>query len=64
MPGMIDTNLGTNTQLLEEWKSKEAFQRQMELLKKHVMNDLEESCKAVIPYAISSCKKDGKVFKG
>jgi len=64
MPGMIDTNLGTNTQLLEEWKSKEAFQREMELIKKHVMNNLEESCKNVIPYAIPSCKKNGKVFRG
>ena len=62
-PGMILTNL-YNVSLIEAWKDKDVFDAQMELIKKYVMIDIEKSCNAVIPYALPSCKKNGKYFKG
>jgi NAD(P)-dependent dehydrogenase (short-subunit alcohol dehydrogenase family) len=63
-PGMIDTNLGINQELLEEWKDKETFDKEMALIKKYVMTDIDKSTKHVLPYALPSCKKNGKVFRG
>jgi NAD(P)-dependent dehydrogenase (short-subunit alcohol dehydrogenase family) len=62
-PGMILTNL-YNVSLIEAWKDKEEFDAQMELIKVYVMVDVEKSSVAVIPYALPSCKKNGKSFKG
>ena len=63
-PGMIDTNLGKNQELLEEWKDKEIFNKEMALLRKHVMIDVEVGTKHVIPFALPTCKKNGKIFHG
>ena len=63
-PGMIDTNLGTNIELSDKSKDKEAYEREMELIRKHVMTDVEESTKNVIPYVLPSCKKNGEIFRG
>jgi len=63
-PGMIDTNLYKNAQVIEAWKDKETYEREMEILKKYVMTDIEKSCSAVIPYALPSCKDNGKSFRG
>ncbi|MBN1802392.1 MAG: SDR family oxidoreductase [Candidatus Lokiarchaeota archaeon] len=63
-PGMIDTNLNRRTSLLESWKKKEDFDLEMELLKKNVMNNIEKSCRAVLPFAIPSCRKNGEIIKG
>lgn len=63
-PGMINTNLTTSAQVIEAWKDPEAFKREYFLLKKYVMTDIEESCKNVIPYALPSCKDNGKTFRG
>ena len=62
-PGMILTNL-YNVSLIKVWKDQEVFDKQMDLIKEYVMVDIEKSCKTVIPYALSSCKKNGKYFKG
>lgn len=62
-PGMILTNL-YNVSLIEAWKDKEEFDAQMDLIKEYVMVDVEKSSIAVIPYALPSCKKNGKSFKG
>ena len=63
-PGMLNTNLGTNIELLEAWKDKETYDREFELIKKYVMADIEESCMKVIPYVLTSCKDNGEFFKG
>lgn len=63
-PGMLDTNLGTNIEVIEAWKSRETHDREFELIRKYVMADIEESCSKVIPYALPSCKDNGKFFKG
>ncbi|MFX1281763.1 MAG: SDR family NAD(P)-dependent oxidoreductase [Promethearchaeota archaeon] len=63
-PGMINTKLTTSAQVIEAWKDPEAFEREFSLLKKYVMTDIEESCKNVIPYALPSCKDNGKTFRG
>lgn len=63
-PGMINTNLATNAQVLEAWKDKETYDREFELIKKYVMTDIEESCSKVIPYALPSCNNNGKSFRG
>jgi len=62
-PGMILTNL-YKVSLIEAWKDKETYDSQMELLKKYVMTDVEKSSMTVIPYALPSCKENGKSFKG
>jgi len=62
-PGMILTNL-YNVSLIEAWKDKETYDSQMELLKKYVMTDVEKSSMTVIPYALPTCKDNGKSFKG
>jgi len=63
-PGMVDTNLSTGALLTEGWKDKETYEREFELIKKYVMTDIEESCKNVIPFVLSTCKKNGEYFKG
>ncbi len=63
-PGMIDTNLATNAKVIEVWKDKETYNREFELLRTHVMTDIEDSCSKVIPYALPTCKDNGKSFRG
>ncbi len=63
-PGMVDTNLAKNSQVIETWKDKKTHEREMELIKKYVMADIEESCSNVIPYVLPTCKKNGDFFKG
>ena len=62
-PGMIFTNL-YNVKLIEAWKDKELYDAEMDLLKKYAMVDVEESSMKVIPYALPSCKDNGKTFRG
>jgi 3-oxoacyl-[acyl-carrier protein] reductase len=62
-PGMILTNL-YNVTLLEAWKDRESYDAEMEILKKHVMTDIEKSSMTVIPYALPTCKDNGKTFRG
>ena len=61
-PGMVNTNL-YNVSLIESWKEKDTFDSHMELLKEHVMTDVEKSSMAVIPYTLPTCKENGKIFK-
>ena len=62
-PGMIYTNL-YNVELIKAWKDKELFESEMDLLKKYVMTDVEQSSMAVIPYVLPTCKENGKNFRG
>ncbi|MHA1350739.1 MAG: SDR family oxidoreductase [Promethearchaeota archaeon] len=62
-PGMILTNL-YNVTLLEDWKDRETYDAEMEILKKHVMTDIEKSSMTTIPYALPTCKDNGKTFRG
>ena len=62
-PGMVLTNL-YNVSLIEDWKDKESFEAEMDLLKKYVMTDVEQSSMAVIPYVLPTCKENGKNFRG
>ena len=64
LPGMIDTNLATDIQIPEEWKDRETYDREYEIIRKNVMTDLEESCLNVIPFALPSCKKNGTLVRG
>ena len=64
LPGMIDTNLATDIQIPEEWKGREEYDRDYELIKKYAMMDLEESCLNVIPFALPSNKKNGTIIRG
>ncbi len=63
-PGMVNTNLGKNAQVIETWKDKKTHEREMELIKKYVMTDIEKSCSAVIAFVLPSCKKNGQSFRG
>jgi 3-oxoacyl-[acyl-carrier protein] reductase len=63
LPGMINTNL-MNVELMEAWKDQETYQREMDLILKYVMTDIEESCNKIIPYALPSCDSNGKIFRG
>ena len=62
-PGMIFTNL-YNVELIEAWKDKKTYDAEMEILKKYVMTDIEKSSLIVIPYALPTCKDNGKSFRG
>ena len=64
MPGMINTNLTTSAQVIEAWKDRETYEREFALIQKYVMTDIEESCNKLIPYALPSCKDNGKTFRG
>ncbi|MHA2008322.1 MAG: SDR family oxidoreductase [Promethearchaeota archaeon] len=63
-PGMIDTNLSKTAKVIETWKDKETYDREFELLKKHVMTDIESSSKTVIPCVLPACKDNGESFRG
>ena len=62
-PGMIKTNL-YNVTLIEAWKDKKTYDFEMELLEKYAMTDVEKSSMTVIPYALPTCKDNGKSFRG
>ncbi|UCG02930.1 MAG: SDR family oxidoreductase [Candidatus Heimdallarchaeota archaeon] len=63
-PGMIETNLAKNVKVVKGWKTEELFQRDSSLALKFIGTNIEESCRNVIPYAIPTCKTNGKVFRG
>ena len=63
-PGMIDTNLNKNTQLIEDWKDKETYDRDLEIIYKNVATDIDESCRNVLPYVLQKTKSNGKIFRG
>ena len=63
-PGMIYTNLMRNTCVVEEWKDEEEFREEVDLMMQYVATDVEESCREVIPYVLTSCKSNGKSFRG
>ena len=62
-PGMVFTNL-YNVSFLDAWKDKKLYDAEMDLLKKYAMTDVEESSMKVIPYALPTCKENGKSFRG
>ena len=64
LPGMIDTNLATNIEIPENWKDREVYDREYEIIRKNVMTDVEESCLNVIPFALPSNKKNGTLIRG
>ncbi|MHA2246395.1 MAG: SDR family NAD(P)-dependent oxidoreductase [Candidatus Hodarchaeales archaeon] len=63
-PGMIETNLGKNIRIVKGWKTEEVFNRETSLAMKYIGANIEESCSKAIPFALSSCKANGKVFRG
>ena len=63
-PGMIETNLVTNTSVIEEWKDEEAFRRENSIVFSHLGTNIDKSTKKVLPYVLPSCKKNGTQFKG
>ena len=63
-PGMIYTNLMRNTCVIEEWKDEDEFREEIDLMMKYVATDVVESCQKVIPYVLTSCKSNGKAFRG
>ena len=64
IPGMINTNLINSAQIIEDWKDRETYERQLELIVKYVMTDVTESTTKTIPYALPSCKDNGEIFRG
>jgi len=63
-PGMINTNLYNTAKVIETWKDQETYQREMDIVLKYAMTDIEESCSKIIPYALPSCSTNGKIFRG
>lgn len=63
-PGMIKTNLYQVSNVITEWKDEETYKREVDLVLDHVATDIEESCSKVIPYVLSTCKENGKDFRG
>ena len=63
-PGMVDTNLSKGAELIEAWKDKVTYEREFEIIKKHVMTDIEKSSSSVIPCVLPSCKDNGESFRG
>jgi len=63
-PGMVDTNLSKGAALIEAWKDKETYDREFEIVRKHVMTDVEKSSSKVIPYVLPTCKDNGESFRG
>jgi len=63
-PGMIETNLGKNTKLVEGWKEEEEFRRETAQVHQYIGTNIDESCPKIIPYVLPSCKANGKSFRG
>lgn len=63
-PGMINTNLGKDIRVVEGWKTKEEFHRDTSLAFQYIGTNIEDSCSKVIPFTLSSCSANGKVFRG
>ena len=63
-PGMIKTNLSKVTNVIKEWKDEEQYKKEFDLIIKYVASDIGESCSKVIPFALPTCKANGKSFRG
>jgi len=63
-PGMLETNLSSTSQCIEEWKDEETYKKELSLIQRYVCGDIEKSCSTVIPYVLPSCKDNGKIFRG
>ncbi|OLS16549.1 MAG: putative ketoacyl reductase [Candidatus Heimdallarchaeota archaeon LC_3] len=63
-PGMIETNLGKNATVVNNWIGEETFRKETTLAYKWIGTDIEESVKKIIPFVIPSCKDNGKTFRG
>ena len=63
-PGMQKTGLTTNTDVVPGWMDVETVRRNSKLALKHLGGNLEESCSKVLPFVLTSCKKNGQLFRG
>ncbi|MFW9996043.1 MAG: SDR family oxidoreductase [Candidatus Odinarchaeota archaeon] len=63
-PGMIETNLAKNSKIPAGWKKEEELRKESALAHKYLGADIEKSCSKVIPYALPTCKDNGKSFRG
>ncbi len=63
-PGMIKTNMFKIAKVVDGWKDEETYNRERRLATEYLGTDIEKSCSKVIPYALPSCKTNGKVFRG
>jgi NAD(P)-dependent dehydrogenase (short-subunit alcohol dehydrogenase family) len=63
-PGMIETNLGKNTKLVDGWKEEEVFRRETAEVHQYIGANIDESCPKVIPYVLPKCKESGNTFRG
>lgn len=63
-PGMLKTNLGTNIEIVPNWRNEEDHKRDLEMVYEHMAGDVDSSCDKVIPYVLPNLKDNGKIFRG
>ncbi len=63
-PGMIETNLGKNTKVVDGWKDNEEFRNDTAEAHRYLGANIDESCSKVIPFVLPTCKANGKSFRG
>ena len=63
-PGMIETNLGKNSVLVNNWIDEKKFRNENDLVLKLIGTDIDQSVKKVLPFVLPTCKENGKTFRG
>lgn len=63
-PGMLKTNLGTNIEIVPNWRTEEEHKRDVAIVYDHIAGDINTSCDKVMPYVSPELKDNGKVFRG
>ncbi|MEJ2248567.1 MAG: SDR family NAD(P)-dependent oxidoreductase [Candidatus Lokiarchaeota archaeon] len=63
-PGMQKTGLTSHTDVVPGWINVETVRKQSELALEYLGGNLTESCRKVLPFVLSSCNKNGKIFRG
>lgn len=63
-PGMLKTNLGTDIDIVPNWKTEEEHKREVAIVYEHIAGDIDSSCEKVIPFVLPNLKDNGKVFRG
>ena len=63
-PGMIKTNLGTNTTLVNGWMDEKKHKARTEIVHENIGTDINKSVAKVLPFVIPDCKANGQVFRG
>ena len=63
-PGMQKTGLTTIAKVVPGWRDPSSVSEDLDLVLKYMGGELDSSCRKILPFVSSSCKKCGQIIRG